>query len=50
MVVYYGTSFIREAGAIPLGVTTAYRAGSRYDRSANATMFTKRRPLAIAPN
>lgn len=32
--------------AIPLGVTTAYRAGSRYDRSANATMFA----LLALPN
>lgn len=34
------------AVAIPLGVTTAYRAGSRYDRSANATMFA----LLALPN
>ena len=32
--------------AIPLGVTTAYRKGSRYDRSANATMFA----LLALPN
>ena len=32
--------------AIPLGVTTAYRAGSKYDRGANATMFA----LLALPN
>lgn len=32
--------------AIPLGVTTAYRKGTRYDRGANATMFA----LLALPN